>query len=103
MARAPIIISNGGILGELAKNSTDPEAEAKIKDNVERLITENMTELLIIIKGKKNDPCTYWRLRTEDVYNKKFEAEIAEEDSEKKGQEGISINDLIDQTDDLIK
>lgn len=83
MARAPIIISNGGVIGELAKGINDPDVVQKIKDNVKRINDQGMAELMIIIKGKKNDPCTYWRLKDEYVYDTKFKLEIAE-DLEKK-------------------
>jgi len=102
MAKPPIIISNGGVIGELAKNSIDPDAQQKIKDNLNRINDDELTEGIIIIKGGNKAPCIYWRLKNEEPYNKKFEVEIAR-DVEKKGREGISVNDLFDLFDDSIE
>ena len=102
MARPPIIISNGGVIGELAHGIDDPDAFDKIKGNMERINDREMTEGMIIIKGGSKSPCIYWRLKGDAIFENRFTKEIVR-DPEKKGKEGISVNDLIDQSDDLIE
>jgi hypothetical protein len=107
MAKPPIIISNNGVIGQLARDSIDPEAEQKIKDNMIRINEEDLTEGMVIIKGGSKAPCVYWRLKTDDDYNTKFKPEfdgtLENSDLEKKGREGISVNDLFDLFDDSIE
>ena len=102
MSRPPIIISNGGVISELAKDIDDTDAFQKIKDNMDRINESEMTDGMVIVKGGKESPCIYWRLKGEAVFEDRFAKEIAR-DPDKKGREGISIIELIDPEEDLIE
>jgi hypothetical protein len=77
MARPPVIISNGGVAGALATGINDPQAEAKIINNIKDLnkrSRENHPEFEkrpivreIISNVKKEDPSILWCLADEDI------------------------------------
>lgn len=89
MARAPIIISNGGVAGELATGINDPNAERKIMANVDRITTEDqngkfLSKVVVIKKGGRNAACLYWRLTGPDT------------GYPKPAREGVTINEIVD-------
>ncbi len=94
MARPPIIISNGGVIDLLAEgcaNKSENEVADQIKDNVARLNVEEKdgykTKVVVIKKAGGNTPCLYWRLSSDQDTH--FPGH---------GKEGVSINDIIDNT-----
>ncbi len=72
MARPPIIISNGGVAGELATGINDPNAERKIMANMDRItVADNngnhISKVVVIKKGGRRTACLYWRLTGPDT------------------------------------
>jgi hypothetical protein len=97
MARAPIIISNGGVAGVLSKGlhtcDNDADAEKMLIDNLSKMKEKTVIH---IIKTKQNREahCLYWRLSEEAKYE-----DAVDEKAEKKytdGKEAVSINTLLD-------
>lgn len=95
--RPPIIISNGGVIGLLAEGcanlKTEDDVANQIKDNIVKLNVEEKngykTKVVIIKKAGGNTPCLYWRLSSDQ--DTPFPGHGKEE-------EGVSINDMIDNT-----
>jgi len=78
MARAPIIISNGGMAKVLAKYSTDSHAEDKIKKNIKDINNNTLKDIRgrsqtaaswIKWDNNKNDPWIIWHTKNEDLRN----------------------------------
>ena len=97
MGRPPIIISNGGVVGELAKDcrnlASDQLVEQKIMENVKRITVadhdgNHESKVVIIKKGNQNTPCLYWRLTGPDS------------DPPRPGMAGVKINRFVDEQDD---
>ncbi|MFC1785034.1 hypothetical protein ACFL0J_05330 [Candidatus Neomarinimicrobiota bacterium] len=95
MARAPIIISNGGVVSLLAKNCAGKSEEAvanQIKINADELNIPNKkgiykTKVVVIKKAQGNNKiaCLYWRLTEPDTPL-----------GQNQGEEGVTINKIID-------
>jgi hypothetical protein len=88
MARPPIVVSNGGVVGELAAGIDDPKAEQKILANMHRITKENvdkthLSKVVILKKGGANTACLYWRLTGNDTKHKV--------------KEGPTINEIVDE------
>lgn len=91
--RPPIIISNGGIVDELAKGcgneTTDQGVANKIMRNIHDLNRKKNATVAMIIKNKNahsDTPCLYWRLSSDVPYGKH------------NNREGASINEVVDET-----
>ena len=89
MARQPIIVSNGGVVGELATGINDPDAESKIMANVDRITKADhngniLSKVVVIKRGGRNTACLYWRLTGNDTPHPK--------------KEGVTINDIVDES-----
>lgn len=91
--RPPIIISNGGIVDELAKGcgneTTDQGVANKIMRNIHDLNRKENATVAMIIKNKNahsDTPCLYWRLPGDPPYSKG------------PNKEGAGINDIVDET-----
>ena len=73
MAKPPIIISNGGIVGYLAQGIEDPEAEQKIMNNLAQLNENAIREdgvwsVAKWITGNNADvPALFWHLTEDNI------------------------------------
>lgn len=94
MSRPPIIISNGGVAGELAKDcknlNSDQAVEDKILDNVKRITDadhsgNHLSKVVVIKKGNSQTPCLYWRLTGPDT------------EPPHPGKAGVKINAIVDE------
>ena len=97
MARAPIIISNGGVAGRLAEGLHDCksqlDAENELMKNFWNLLDDSE---VMIIKNKRGHEafCLYWRLKNGDNLYENIPKEKKPKNRE--GKEGVSITDLFD-------
>ncbi len=93
MARPPVIISNGGVIGELTDGLTysgPGTLEDKVKANIKKL---RSTAVMKVIKAKKQKDATilYWRLNSE----KKYE-EVEDANGHKKYKDGTELVQITD-------
>ncbi len=97
MSRPPIIISNGGIVEELALNcgnlNSDAAVATEIMVNVKRITEaapheDPLSEVVVIKKGNPRTPCLFWR---------KFGTNTQPLGP---GRSGAKINTFVDEQDD---
>jgi hypothetical protein len=86
MARAPIIISNGGIIDRLKQfmySTTPPKSLDEVFDYLFEM--DNTAASWIINQDKPGDPIIYWHLKKEEELNDRYRGRYADGRNHKMG------------------